>query len=388
MTVREYKVSGLDLDRTLTKARATAARAQKKGLTGGYTVTTRVEYGPADEFGSRAQETYLVVEGEAPRFDGWTFVARVDYVNGQPVLTGSPFYEGPQVDRDTLTANTCDHCQVNVRRTKTVVVEKDGERKQVGTTCLKDFLGHDFTVAWLKDPFAALEEGSGQGPTYLQALTVLAYSACVVRQAGFAPVSNTEDRYPTRDSVAALMGRLGGKALQAALRDFGKPTDEDWDTAAEALEFGRTMSGDTDYAMNLRAVLADELGLFDPRYFGLVVSAVGVMVRSKSDAAQRAAEKDTVAEALYAEPGTKVEFAEATVARVTSFETAYGFAEAVTFVADGYRFKWLTSAAPEFLAEGQRVSLKGTVKGEDTWNDQVSTKLLRCKVTLLEAVAA
>jgi arylsulfatase A-like enzyme len=54
------------------------------------------------------------------------------------VVTGSPYYEGPQVDRSTLSPNACDHCGIKTRRTKTVIVERDGERKQVG--CAEDIL--------------------------------------------------------------------------------------------------------------------------------------------------------------------------------------------------------------------------------------------------------
>lgn len=378
MAVREYDISGMDLGRTLSKAEAIAARAAKKGLTGGYTVTTRTETTAPNEFGVRAEKTYLVVEGESPRFDGWTFVAKVEYVNGDPVVTGSPFYEGPQVDRSTLAANACDHCGVKTRRTKTVVVEKDGERKQVGTTCLKDFLGHDFTIAWIKDPFGDFEGGGlGGGPRVFEVEYTLATAACVIRQAGFVPAS-AYDKAPTKGEVTLLFGIGKADAVAEARQKYGTPTDADKATAAEALEFGKAMTGDSDYVANLQAVIKEPL--FTDKYLGLVVSLVGVFLRAKGQEAQRKAEADAIIEALYAEPKTKVEFEQATVGRIIGFETQWGYSEIVTFVADGFRFKWMTSAAPQFLEEGMTVSLKGTVKGLDEYQGQVSTQLLRCKV--------
>lgn len=378
MTVREYDISGMDLGRTLTKAQAVAARAAKKGLTGGYTVTTRTETTAPNDFGVRVEKTYLVVEGNSPRFDGWTFVAKVEYVNGDPVVTGSPYYEGAPVDRSTLAANACDHCGVKTRRTKTVVVEKDGERKQVGTTCLKDFLGHDFTVAWVKDPFGAFEEGGfGGGPRVFDVEFTLATAASVIRQAGFVPTSAI-DKAPTKSEVMLLFGIGKGEEVYKAKQKYGTPTDEDKATAAEALEFGRNMNSGTDYAANLQAVIKE--ALFAEKYLGLVVSLVGVYLKAKGQEAQRKAEGESITEALYAEPKTKVEFDKATVGRIVGFETQWGYSEVVTFVADGYRFKWMTSAAPEFLEEGMTVALKGTVKGQDEYQGQVSTRLLRCKV--------
>lgn len=378
MAVREYDISGMDLGRTLSKAEAIAARATKKGLTGGYTVTTRTETSAPNEFGVSFERTYLIIEGDGPRFDGWTFVAKVEYLNGLPVVTGSPYYEGPQVDRSTLSPNACDHCGIKTRRTKTVIVERDGERKQVGTTCLKDFLGHDFSVAWVKDPFGEFDgEGYRTGPLVFGVDYTLAVAACVIRQAGFVPAS-ADDKAPTRGEVALLFGLGKAEAVAKARRKYGAPTDADKATAVEALEFGRTMNGVSDYAENLKAVIAEPF--FPEKYLGLVVSLVGVYLRAKGEKAQRKAEGESITEALYAEPTTKVEFDKATVGRIVGFETQWGYSEIVTFVADGFRFKWMTSAAPQFLEEGMTVSLKGTVKGLDEYQGQVSTQLLRCKV--------
>jgi hypothetical protein len=378
MAVREYNISGMDLGRTLSKAEAIAARAAKKGLTGGYTVTTRTETSAPNEFGVSFERTYLIIEGDSPCFDGWTFVAKVEYLNGLPVVTGSPYYEGPQVDRSTLSPNACDHCGIKTRRTKTVIVERDGERKQVGTTCLKDFLGHDFSVAWVKDPFDTFDgEGCSSGPCIFGVDYTLAVAACVIRQAGFVPASS-DDKVPTRREVTLLFGLGSPKAVREAQQKYGAPTDADKAMAVEALEFGRTMNGVSDYAENLKAVIAEPF--FPEKYLGLVVSLVGVYLRAKGEKAQRKAEGESITEALYAEPTTKVEFDTATVGRIVGFETQWGYSEIVTFVADGFRFKRMTSAAPQFLEEGMTVSLKGTVKGLDEYQGQVSTQLLRCKV--------
>lgn len=384
MTTREYNISGLDLGRTLDRARTIAARAERKGLSGGYTITTRTEQSEPDAFGVIREKTYLVVEGDAPRFEGWTFVAKVEYVNGQPVVTGSPFYEGPAVDRSTLSPNSCDHCGINVRRTKTVVVERDGERKQVGTSCLKDFLGHDFPASWGRDPFAEFdddERAGSRGRYLLPVEATLTAAAQIIRQAGFVRSGEADS---TRQNAAALLSLRSVEEKYLADKRFGAATDEDRATAREALEFGRTMAPTSDYVLNLQAVIGEDV--FDAdRFLGLVVSLVSVFLRSKGDEAQAKAEKEQITEALYAEPKTKVEFAEAKVGRIFGFETAYGYSEIVTFVADGYRFKWFTKAAPEFLEPGMTVSLKGTVKEADEYQGQVSTKLLRCKV---EQVAA
>jgi len=61
----------------------------------------------------------------------------------------------------------------------------------------------------------------------------------------------------------------------------------------------------------------------------------------------------------------------------TAFETDYGLTYANTFTGEGHRFKWLTGTRS--FEEGETITLKGTIKKYDEWNDKVFTVLTRCK---------
>lgn len=79
---------------------------------------------------------------EPVKLDGWNFVARLETVRGKDNLVYAvPGIEAPA--RFSTSGCVCEHCNVNRQRNNTYVVQHSdsGEFKQVGSTCLADFLG-------------------------------------------------------------------------------------------------------------------------------------------------------------------------------------------------------------------------------------------------------
>jgi hypothetical protein len=403
VTTIRYEISpSLDVWAVKDKAEKIAARAASKGLSGGYAVSIESEHSeavdPLTGLSKAVVREFLVIEGEPVKIDGWTFVASVEYVNGDPVVTGSPYYEGQQVDRTALRPNWCDHCQTERFRTHYIVVEDQaGVRKVVGSTCVKDFLGHSLSLSFFKDPFDGIEDslsGSGFGGRSLDRIdSALALAACVIRQAGFVKSDSGSDS--TKSHVADLLGWYGPKAYAAAVDQFDWATDADVAVAREALEFGRTMTGTSDYVLNLQAVLKGEH--FDGKYLGLIVSLVGVYLHAEEKERERKAAPQ-ITEAPFAEAGTKFDKVIVTVTGSTEVYNAYksGYYGDVydtrwTFVTvdePHYRLSWKTGSAVDF-AVGDTIELKGTVKDANPWtNDKgvtyTTTRVLRCKARVLE----
>ena len=104
---------------------------------------------PITEYGEETGgfETYFEIEvtGTAPKLEGWDFIGTIDHNrddSGKVVnlLRNVPGKSIPHKYHDVGT--NCDHCGKNIYRKDTFIVEKDGDTKQVGRSCLKDFLGH------------------------------------------------------------------------------------------------------------------------------------------------------------------------------------------------------------------------------------------------------
>ena len=364
---------------TVAKAKKVAERATKKGLSGGFTVSTETELLPGRYPTEPPREvTYLIIEGEPASYAGWTFVAKAEWVNGLPVVTGSPWYDGEPVERETLVEGGCDHCKTSRQRKSVIIVEKDGARKQVGKQCLADYLGHEAPVTWFSDsdPFAGFGGYSGGGVQFSSLIGDLTWAAAIVRAKGFVPTSDY-NRTPTKQLVSLAKspcpsnwaGEKDWKELQGLIN-----RETDGVTAEAILAYALTLKGNSDYTQNVKAVVSAESGYYNPKYLGLVVSLAGGYARETEKQARAAAAP--VVEAEFGAVGEKITV---TLTAISSqaFETQYGTSYANIFTGEGYRFKWFT--ATRWFEEGEEVTVKATIKGYDEWRGSKSTLLTRCK---------
>ncbi len=94
------------------------------------------------EPGKKRRLVLFDVEGNPPKYNGWTFMAVLNHTSEGNVLRSVPGIDLPMQYRDR--SAVCDHCQTNrLRRDTYIVRHDDGTWKQVGSTCLHDFLGHE-----------------------------------------------------------------------------------------------------------------------------------------------------------------------------------------------------------------------------------------------------
>ncbi len=286
MTTHRYEIDGtINVAATIAKAQKIAAKATKKGLIGGYTITTETVTSQV-AFGHEVK-TYLIIEGEPAKYQGWSFVAKVEFINGEPVVTGSRWYSGSQVDRSTLRKNWCDECGKAIARSKVIIVEDEaGQRKQVGTACVKDFLGADVSPTWYdtRDPFSAEFGGYSGGVRVFEVAEVTAAAATIVRQAGFTSRQAAGyDGVATAQIVTTFIGGSPRIEEQIAVQKrFGQITDADRSVAQAAIEWVRGVSDGSDWALNAQAVLTGEF--IERQWIGLVVSVVGVYARQQAEA--------------------------------------------------------------------------------------------------------
>lgn len=385
-TTRKIYLRPEEAQATIAKAHRLAERAAKKGLDGGWKVGDVERRTETDQFGVTRFYDVLTLEGTPFRYEGWTFVASVEWLEGQPYVETLPGYEGEQIDRSALTPGWCDHCQTSRRRNKVYVVESDTGRMQVGSTCVKDYLGHDPSAVFLPLASGEPDDFLSGGFWTPNALTVeaLAVAVRIAKTRGFRPKSKAEPGYPaTADLVNEyLYGR--DFPAQEMRKEIGGITSDDSAEAESIIEWVKTeMTGHSDYAQNLR--IAASLEYTKDKTMGILVSALAAKGYAEERALERAAADaaSTIVNERYAPDGEKVSV-EADVKIVRHIAGAYGLFAYVTLETETHRFKWKATgqSIPE---EGARVKITGTVKGLDEWNGRISTVLTRCKFTEVDA---
>jgi hypothetical protein len=131
---RVYRVGPEALEQLHRRMDALGRRARRLGLE----PVRLIDIGEPDADG----HTFVVLRGHAPVLAGWRLVAIVDHHNGAATLR--PAGEvAERLEPGAFTAAICEYCGLRRRRAKTYVVvhAESGEVRQVGSGCLRDFLG-------------------------------------------------------------------------------------------------------------------------------------------------------------------------------------------------------------------------------------------------------
>jgi hypothetical protein len=92
-------------------------------------------------------ELLVEIRGVPPRLEGWEVVGRLEHDGGGPARLG---FVGPGLDPVAWSRAEpwCEHCGLLRRRTVTYLVRSGrGEIRQIGSSCLRDYTGHDLARA-------------------------------------------------------------------------------------------------------------------------------------------------------------------------------------------------------------------------------------------------
>lgn len=222
--------------------------------------------------GGRVHLSYRVrVRGEAPKYNGWRFVAVVDLdPDDDSDLNVVGAVPGEVIDPEWRSMKErCDHCRVNNRGRKKLVVAEhdDGTRQVVGSTCLRDFLGHTSPqgiAAWA-EIMSSLDQVVGghcgynsddYDPTAWR-YSPEDYMAWVAREIRLHGWTSRGQAYESDVTATANLAVQHMTAHEHEREDWGvsDPTDEDYETARKAMEWAQEIElGRSDYLDNLAAV--------------------------------------------------------------------------------------------------------------------------------------
>lgn len=368
--MREFRISSVDVEKTLAKAQKIAERTQRKGLSGGF--TCRIESREEITNGIAYEYPVLVIEGESVKFNGYKFLAVAEVIEGQ-VLTRS-VAGGTEVKPSEVKVGYCAHCETTRARKNMIFVqhEESGVIKQVGSTCVKDFLGWNFSPSALvtEEDFAEEFESSYSGGfSGIGTLAVATLAIKVVKDIGYI-------KEITKGTVLNYF--YGSYSIKSELeKTYGTTFTEVENAEGQALiKFAQNFEGDSSYAQNLRAVAQLKYQRYDT--IGIFISAIKAQQKLIEQEIAKATAKVYKSEQL-APTGERVELAVKVLASNT-FETQFGSTTLWTFESGDYKVKWFDSGY-SFNAEiGDELIIKGTIKGSDEYKETFSTLLSRVKI--------
>ena len=384
---------------TVEKIAKINARAAKKGWTGRVTLdaveTTKVTNVGGFEVREQVWETTL--GGAAPSYNGWTFLATLDWDENAGLITRCAPGVEVVVERDSLVAGWCDHCKTTRTRKATFLVlnEATGEQVQVGSSCIKDFLGWTGTLVFLstEEVEAEVDAMWGASPdsrehTY-SVETVLAVAWAAVKAYGWVPASAGDYKMTTKSAVATFLNpstkinRRTGRLEDAELVEaVGAHVEGSLAAAVQVRAFilSDDFSGDSEYVINMKAVLAAEF--VSSRNIGLVASAPQALARFEERTLARKAANEGPQSEWFGTVGDKGVLFTGVIELVRYIESQWGCTVLYTLrSSDGTVAKWFASseALGDVTVIGTTVTLKGTIKDHDEFKGTKSTVLTRCK---------
>lgn len=333
------------------------------------------------------------VAGQAPKFAGWTLAATLEHTGKE----GNIIRSVPGLDLDLSAWRNapcrCQHCNIARRRVDSyLVVHEDGTVKQVGSSCIADFLGHVnpkalaalaemwFSVREIFEGDSDWDEEGGREKPMVWVETMLQYAACSIRERGFVSRAKAEATFPpvetTRENVLFTLFPPRNLSDKARLLH---PTEADNDFAAKALEFVRGFEQRpnlSDFEHNLLVCAKREV--VEIRDMGIACFIVEAYRRSIEQEAEAARNLNSQ---HFGEPAKRYHSRQVNfLGCVTSFETQYGtsFIYLMDDMETGARLKWKSSKELTFHA-GTVLTGDFTVKEHGDWKGQRQTSISRCK---------
>jgi len=341
----------------------------------------------------------VTIHGETPSYDGWYFVGVITgYPNGQNVIAKSPFLDKDiDITEFRERENFCDHCKTKRYRKYTyLIANQQDEVWQVGSTCIKDFLGHSapsfgFMAKTMDDlDEDPMEWDNRPNPIPFKSIReFLALSCDVIKDHGFTSrkVSWEYGTIATIDRIHELENILDDPKMlrmHPELLNY-KISDESYKKADEVIEWGKSLKDRdnlNDYLYNLSVMFDNDI--VDYRSEAFIVSAVNTYNNEMGENIQKKKKFNPKNSEYFGEAKKRYEL-ELTLTKILEFESQFGKVRFHIFY-DGNenQFVWYANNTEIEIKKddrpveiGDKIKVKATVKTHKLYNDIKQTVLNR-----------
>ena len=336
------------------------------------------------------------LEYEIPVIEGWELVATLDIYPGendnQVLVSAVPEKEVPDAYKNRNYI-ACEHCGFNRNRYHSVLLQhtETKEYKEVGSTCVKDFMGHDprgfMFMASIDFPAIASFKDEDLYGSYGRRLyayglkDVLSFTSAVIKKHGWLSKGNAY--------------KFGGESTSEKVWDNLEPTqdvlkhrkdnlverdDDDHAFAEATIEYFENVDvTDNDYLTNCQKIA--NLGYVPTKYMGFACSMVSSYQRVLNDNAKKEADEKLPPSEWQGEIGQRLSNIRVKVVYLKHIESEYGFSTLYIFKdALGNDYKTFYSGSKWELEQDEEVLITGTVKRHEEFRNKKSTMLNRVAV--------
>lgn len=340
----------------------------------------------------------LTINGNSPVINGYRFIATIDHLDGNGNMIRSiPSITIPEQYR-TVSA-ICEHCNHNRYRKDTYLVQhEDGHIKQIGKSCLKDFLGHSSPehiakyAELLFEVVASAEDDRlcGRNTKYLEHVSFLHCVAFFAQKYGYVSKSYASKQLLEKEII---LQTTVDRAIDSMFPDRyteekgniiekGDITQDIENYVTSALDWISSANTNyNDYMNNLQAIAKVEY--LEWRHIntaGSLMQAYYKHLEKQNENEQKKKEVDKLPESQYiASIGDKIQV-HAKVLNIVPVDGMYGttYLHVMIDPDNGNQFTWFCSGT--VLEKEITYNLKCTVKKHEMYNGIKKTVLTRCRI--------
>lgn len=323
----------------------------------------------------------ISVSGLTPKLAGWRFVGSVEHTEFGNVLRGLPGETMPEEYRHA--EKFCDHCKTKRDRKDTYLVRSDeGQVKQIGRTCVRDFTGGASPeyfaklAEWMRDierlcdPDAEAEDyRTGRREPGVEVNEFFQFCAQEILTRGY---SKGMGRAMFSDIIQATFDK------DARLREV-VVTPSAYELAEKAITWAlNVMPLESAFSRNMETLLKKSLDqrVVAMRDSGILAYAIEAYRLDVINPKVRAVAPPQAVSEFKGEIGARITWEKLTVMKSIYLRD---FEYYIILFKDsrGNVFKWSTSQG---LLEGSDYEVTGRIKAFDEYKGVKQTVLTRCKV--------
>jgi hypothetical protein len=387
-----FKIPGVNLSYLNQRIEKLNKIAKKLSLEPLSTKVHKIETIQTEKNGIFKKVYHIEIIGSSLKIPGWSFLGTLEHGEAGNLLRLLP---GIDVSTSYRTAKPiCDHCNKRRSRKNTYLVKSDkGDVKQVGHSCVRDFLGHvdpkqlAFMATLIKELEECSEEREGRfggGQIYLENFVFMA--AEVTIQIGFVSAS-AANKYAEK-SLGVGLETTSSRVIRELFPVKGYTPMTISNAAVElgyhAIEWAKSLIGSgvtSDYEHNLAMVASKDV--ITHKDFGLAASLVAAyrknVLKIEND---RVAKKNQTESSYFGTVGVSEDFILTLKKQIVTegFSWRQEFSYIYIFEDQSQNIGvWFSSKRIE-MDGGKTYLIKGSVKARSLYKDKKQTSLTRCKV--------
>jgi hypothetical protein len=329
------------------------------------------------------------LEYEIPVIEGWELVAKLDIYPGEndnAVLVSA--VPDKQVPAQYKNRNyiACDHCGMNRNRYHSVLLQhtETGEYKEVGSTCVKDFMGHDprgfLFLASIDFPSLCSFGGDSYGRKInaYGLKEVLAITKAVIEKHGWLSKGKAYEwgGEPTAERVWDNL-EITADVMTHRKENLVEITTDHKIFAEKVIAYFEYVdTTDNDYLTNCQTIA--NMGYVPAKYMGFACSMVSSYERDMNKKAKAEADAKLPDSNWVGEIGQRIKDVRVKVIFTKEIDGMYGLSTLYIMKdALGNDYKTFYSGSSWSYEKDDEILITGTIKKHDEYNGKKSTMLNR-----------